>query len=401
MLVAGYQGDGFSSVLVFGHSWASIPSMPIDRLPRLIFASSEESADLLYATKFSVPDPVLFLRQNGKTTVLLSDLEIDRGKKEAKVDEVIALSSVEHLLQKGRKGKPPIEKTIAFFLRQRRVRKAAVPYNFPVGLANGLAKEGISVVSVAGLFWSEREYKTEGELQSIRRAIRITEIGLARGMEVLQAAEIKSGKRLVWAGKALTSEKLRAEIDTAILQAGGTPTGTIVAGGEQACDPHDRGSGPLKADSLIILDVFPRDARSGYYGDLTRTVVRGKANEAQRQLWWTVYEAQKLALRKICAGGSGGSLQAEVAEFFRQQGYPAEIRDGRWVGFFHGLGHGFGLAIHEQPRIAKTNFKTGQVLTVEPGLYFPGVGGVRIEDDGVVTEKGFKVLSKFGKQLEV
>jgi Xaa-Pro aminopeptidase len=375
--------------------------MLIDRLPRLIFASSEESADLLYATKFSVPDPVLFLRQNGKTTVLLSDLEIDRGKKEAKVDELIALSSVEQLLGKGRKSKPPIEKTIAFFLRQRRVRKAAVPYNFPVGLANGLAKEGISVVSVAGLFWSEREFKTEGELQSIRRAIRITEIGLARGMEVLQAAEIKSGKRLIWAGKALTSEKLRAEIDTAILQAGGTPTGTIVAGGEQACDPHDRGSGPLKADSLIILDVFPRDARSGYYGDLTRTVVRGKANEAQRQLWWTVYEAQKLALEKIRAGGSGGSLQMEVAEFFRQQGYPSEIRDGRWVGFFHGLGHGFGLAIHEQPRIAKTNFKTGQVLTVEPGLYFPGVGGVRIEDDGVVTENGFKVLSKFGKQLEV
>lgn len=375
--------------------------MLIDRLPRLIFASTEESADLLYATKFSVPDPVLFLRQNDKTTVLLSDLEIDRGKKEAKVDEVIALSSVEQLLGRGRKSKPPIEKTIAFFLRQRRVRKAAVPYNFPVGLANHLAKEGISVVSVAGLFWSEREYKTEEELQSIRRAIRITEIGLARGMEVLQAAEIKPGKRLVWAGKALTSEKLRTEIDTAILQAGGTPTGTIVAGGEQACDPHDRGSGPLKADSLVILDVFPRDARSGYYGDLTRTVVKGKANEAQRQLWWTVYEAQKLALQKIRPGGSGGALQAEVAEFFRLQGYPAEIRDGRWVGFFHGLGHGFGLAIHEQPRIAKTNFKTGQVLTVEPGLYFPGVGGVRIEDDGVVTENGFKVLSKFGKRLEV
>jgi Xaa-Pro aminopeptidase len=375
--------------------------MLIDRLPRLIFASSEESADLLYATKFSVPDPVLFLRQNGKTTVLLSDLEVDRGKKEAKVDEVIALSSIEQLLGKGRKNKPPIERTIAFFLRQRRVRKAAVPYNFPVGLANQLAKEEIRVVSVAGLFWSEREFKTEEELQSIRRAIRITEIGLARGMEVLQAAEIKSGKRLIWAGKALTSEKLRAEIDTAILQAGGIPTQTIVAGGEQACDPHDRGSGPLKADSLIILDVFPRDARSGYYGDLTRTVVRGKANEAQRQLWWTVYEAQKLALQKIRASGSGGSLQAEVAEFFRQQGYPAEIRDGRWVGFFHGLGHGFGLAIHEPPRIAKTNFKTGQVLTVEPGLYFPGVGGVRIEDDGVVTESGFKVLSKFGKRLEV
>jgi Xaa-Pro aminopeptidase len=372
-----------------------------DRLPRLIFASSEESADLLYATKFSVPDPVLFLRQNGKTTVLLSDLEIDRGKKEAKVDEIIALSSIERLLGKGRKGKPPIERTIGYFLRERRVRKAAVPYNFPVGLADRLAREGVKVVPIAGLFWSEREFKTEEELRLIRRAIRITEVGLARGIEVLRAAEIKSGKRLVWGGAALTSERLRAEIDSAILHAGGTPTNTIVAGGEQACDPHDLGSGPLKADSLIILDVFPKDGRSGYYGDLTRTVVRGKANEAQRALWSTVLDAQKFALQNIRAGDSGAALQKEVSEYFKEKGYPAEIRNERWVGFFHGLGHGIGLEIHEQPRIAKTNFKTGQVLTVEPGLYFPGVGGVRIEDDGVVTDRGFKVLSKFEKRLEV
>jgi Xaa-Pro aminopeptidase len=375
--------------------------MVTDRLPRLIFASSEESADLLYATEFSVPDPVLFLQQNGKTTVLLSDLEIDRGKKEAKVDEIIALSSIERQLGKGRKGKPPIERTIGYFLRERRVRKAAVPYNFPFGLADRLAREGVKVVPIAGLFWSEREFKTDEELRLIRRAIRITEVGLARGMEVLQAAEIKSGKRLVWGGGVLTSERLRAEIDSAILHAGGIPTNTIVAGGEQACDPHDLGSGPLKADSLIILDVFPKDGRSGYYGDLTRTVVRGKANEAQRALWSTVLEAQKFALQNIRAGVSGGALQKEVSDFFKGKGYPAEIRKGRWVGFFHGLGHGIGLEIHEQPRIAKTNFKTGQVLTVEPGLYFPGVGGVRIEDDGVVTDAGFKVLSKFEKRLEV
>ncbi|MBV9642871.1 MAG: aminopeptidase P family protein [Verrucomicrobia bacterium] len=375
--------------------------MANDRLPRMIFASSETSADLFYATKWSVPDPVLFLQQNGRKTVLLSDLEIDRGKKAAKVDEVIALSSIERLLEKGRRGKPPIETTIATFLRQRRVRQAAVPYNFPVGLANGLAKEGVTVIPIAGLFWSAREFKSEEELQCIRRAIRIAETGLARAVEVLQAAEIKSGKRLVWGGATLTSENLRAEIDTAILHAGGTAADTIVAGGKQACDPHDRGSGALKADSLIILDVFPKHGRSGYYGDLTRTVVRGKASEAQRALWWTVFDAQKFALQKIRAGGSGAALQKEVAEFFEQKGYPAEIRDGRWVGFFHGLGHGFGLEVHEPPRIAKTKFKTGQVLTVEPGLYFPEIGGVRIEDDGVVTENGFKVLSQFAKALEI
>ena len=112
-------------------------------------------------------------------------------------------------------------------------------------------------------------------------------------------------------------------------------------------------------------------------------------------------EAQKYALHKIRAGGSGAALQKEVAKFFQQKGYPKENRDGRGVGFFNGLGHGFGLEIHEQPRIAKTRFKTGQVLTVEPGLYFPGIGGVRIEDDGVVTGNGFKVLSRFAKTLEV
>ena len=101
------------------------------------------------------------------------------------------------------------------------------------------------------------------------------------------------------------------------------------------------------------------------------------------------------------AGGSGAALQQEVSEFFQEKGYPKEIRNGRWVGFFHGLGHGLGLDIHDEPRIAKTEFKPGQVLTVEPGLYLPGVGGARIEDDGVVTESGFNVLSRFPKQLEM
>jgi Xaa-Pro aminopeptidase len=372
-----------------------------DRLPRLIFASSEQSADMLYATKFFVPDAFLFLQQNGKKTILLSDLEIDRGRKQAAVDEVIALSSIEHALEKRLKSKPPIDQTVAHFLRKRRVRRAAVPYSFPVGLATDLAKAGVQVVPVTGLYWSEREFKTPDELKLIQLAIRITEIGLARGIEILQASEIRSGKRLFWAGKPLTSESLRAEIDTAVLHAGGVPADTIVAGGDHACDPHDRGSGPLKANSLIILDVFPKHADSGYYGDLTRTVVKGQASEAQRKLWHTVLEAQKYSLQKIRAGGSGADLQQEVSELFKERGYPAEIRDGRWTGFFHGLGHGLGLEIHEQPRIAKTEFKTDQVLTVEPGLYLPGVGGARIEDDGVVTENGFRVLSRFPKQLEL
>jgi Xaa-Pro aminopeptidase len=199
----------------------------------------------------------------------------------------------------------------------------------------------------------------------------------------------------------LTSEILRAEIDSAILRAGGIPAGTIVAGGDQACDPHERGFGPLRANELIILDVFPRDSKTGFYGDLTRTVVRGRASEEQRRLWETVREGQALALKKMKPGVDGLKLHNEIKQLFAERGYPTELRNGKHVGFFHGTGHGLGLEIHEFPRFQKTVFKKGQSLTVEPGLYYPGIGGVRIEDVVVLTENGARILSKFEKRLEV
>ena len=235
----------------------------------------------------------------------------------------------------------------------------------------------------------------------MRRALAITEKGLARAMEVLAASKIGPGKKLIWSGRTLTSEILRAEIDSAILRAGGLPANTIVAGGDQACDPHERGSGPLKADSLIILDIFPRDAGSGYFGDMTRTVVRGRASEEQRRLWETVREGQALALRKMKPGVDGLKLHNEVKQLFTDSGFPTEVRKGRQVGFFHGTGHGLGLEIHEFPRFQKTVFKPGQVLTVEPGLYYPGIGGARLEDVVVLTKTGTRMLSRFEKRLEI
>ncbi|MBV9489069.1 MAG: aminopeptidase P family protein [Verrucomicrobia bacterium] len=369
--------------------------------PRLIFASSDLSADMYYATRFSVPDPFLFLEQNGKRTIVLSDLEVDRGRSEAAVDEVVSLSTLESALEKKLKTKPSLEQTLVSLLRQRRIRKAVVPADFPLGLAVALSRQGVALEPQPGLFWPGREFKSEQDLKALRNAVQITEIGLARAYEVLRAAEIKPRRRLVWAGQKLTSELLRAEIECAILRAGGLAINTIVAGGDQACDPHQRGSGPLLANSLIILDVFPKDSGTGFYGDITRTVVRGRASDAQRRLWETVLTGQRMALENIRIGESGQALQDKVKEYFTEQGYPTEIKDGRWTGFFHGLGHGLGLDIHEAPRIARTEFKPGQVLTVEPGLYFPGVGGVRHEDDGVVTEKGFRVLSTSEKVLEL
>lgn len=372
-----------------------------NEVTRLIVAASEHDPDMLYATRFFAPDAFIFFQEKGKRTLVLSDLEIDRARKQATADEFVSYSALEREVQGKQAKAPAYEKVLSHFLRQRGVLSALVPANFPLGFAQELAASKINLRTTNGLFWPEREAKSEEELKLMRRALSITESGLARAMEVLSASKPGIGKKLSWSGKTLTSEILRAEIDSAILRAGGLPANTIVAGGDQACDPHERGSGPLKADSLIILDIFPRDAKSGYFGDMTRTVVRGRASEAQRRLWEAVRDGQSLALKKMKPGVDGLKLHNEVKQLFTDRGFPTEVRNGRQVGFFHGTGHGLGLEIHEFPRFQKTVFKPGQVLTVEPGLYYPGIGGARLEDVVVLTASGTRMLSRFEKRLEI
>ncbi len=369
--------------------------------PRLIVAASENDPDMLYATRFFAPDAFIFLEQNGRRTLVLSDLEIDRGRKQAAADEILPYSAFEKEVQGKSAKAPAYEKVVAHFLMKRKVRSAVVPANFPLGLAREIESKKIRLQPTNGLFWPGRETKAEPELRLLRKALEITEAGMARGIEVLKRAKPGKAHKLEWSGAVLTSEILRAEIDTAVLRAGGLPANTIVAGGDQACDPHERGHGPLKANSLIIIDIFPRSAASGYYGDLTRTVVRGRASDEQRRLWETVNEGQALALKKMKPGVDGLKLHKEVKQFFTDRGYPTEVRHGRQTGFFHGTGHGLGLEIHEFPRFQKTVFKPGQVLTVEPGLYYPGLGGTRTEDVVVITNRGIRMLSRCENRLEL
>ena len=370
-------------------------------LARLIVAPSDTDADMLYATRIFIGDPFIFLQQKRKRIMVLSDLEIDRAKKNAKADEFVMFNQLEREVQGKAKKAPPYEKVLAHFLTKRGVKRALVPANFPLSFANEIKRNGIALETSNGLFWPAREKKTAEEIRLLERALRMTETGMKRGMEILKTSKLGTGKKLKWSGKTLTSEILRAEIDSAILRAGGVPTNTIVAGGDQACDPHERGFGPLRADSLIILDIFPRDGKTGYWGDMTRTVVRGRASEQQRKLWEAVKAGQTLALKRIKAGVDGMSIHQAITELFERRGFPTEVRNGRRVGFFHGTGHGLGLEIHEYPRLQKVVLKAGQCLTVEPGLYYPGIGGARIEDVVIVEKDGCRILSKFPKQLEI
>ena len=357
---------------------------------------------MLYATRFRAPDAFVFVKTQGETAILLSDLEVDRGRRDAKVDRVASYSEMEKEAQGKGKKKPAYSQVVAKFLKRLGVQRVLTPVDFPLGLARALKKEGIGLEPANGTFWPHREIKTQQEIEALDAAMRIAESGMARGHDILKAATIRKGGILHWHRRTLTAEILRMEMEIAAVRAGGEARGdTIVACGDLACDPHERGSGPLLANQLLILDIFPRDARSGYFGDLTRTVVRGTANEAQRRLWEICLTGQQRAFQALKPGANGRKVHEDVKAFFSEAGYPTQIKNGRWRGFFHGTGHGLGLEIHEEPRFSAATFRSGQVFTVEPGIYWPGVGGVRHEDVVVITDTGHRLISSFPKTLEI
>jgi Xaa-Pro aminopeptidase len=370
----------------------------------LMIADSERDANMLYAVGMYVPDAFIYLRIRGREYIVMSDLEIDRAKRAAPHCQVLSLNHYQKKLRDSGLRQPGLADVTRAVLREKDVRSVVVPSNFALGLANDLKRLGISVKARPGLFFPERELKQPDEVKKISAALMMAEVGMAEGMQALRATKIGRDRKLFYRGAPFTSEKLRSIIDTAILQASGLASHTIVAGGLQGCDPHERGFGPLRANETIILDIFPRSQKTGYFGDITRTVVRGRANEGIRKLYDTVFQGQKLAFSKVRAGIPTDSVHHAVQEYFIQQGYKTQRRNGRMEGFFHGTGHGLGLEIHEAPRMGPTSvgkLKAGQVVTVEPGLYYPGVGGVRLEDVAFVTNNGARNLTHFEKVLEL
>src|SRR5262249_804163 len=187
----------------------------------------------------------------------------------------------------------------------RRLKKVNVPNNFPHGLARQLRELKIKLrISKNGCF-PEREIKTLDEIKKISAALIMAEVGLAEGIQALKRSKAAKNGRLIYNNIPLTSERMRGIINTAILQAGGVATHTIVAGGDQACNPHEEGHGPLKANVPIILDVFPRSQKTGYFGDITRTVVKGRAIDSVRKMYHTIAHAQEIAFKEINHGAVG------------------------------------------------------------------------------------------------
>lgn len=367
----------------------------------VILGDSQSDANLYYATRFLVGGTVIYLEIEGRKILLLNDLEYGRGKVEAKVDQVVSTTPYEENLRSAGE-QVRLTSILDLFLKEEGIRELTVPASFPFSHALRLQEKGYTLHLRDDPFYGERLLKSPEEIRAIEETQKHVEAAMELAVSIIKKSTIR-GDSLYLEGSILTAETVRAEINKFLLNRQCLASETIVAGGEQGVDPHMRGSGPLAANQTIILDIFPRSMTTMYWGDMTRTVVRGKASPAVHKMYQDVLEAQNLALSQIRDGVDGQSVHESISALFKDRGHINKDMGGKKAGFIHSTGHGVGLDIHEPPRLGRVAARlcARQVVTVEPGLYYPGTGAVRLEDLVVVTKDGCRNLNKFPKELEV
>ena len=368
----------------------------------LMIAASESDSNLYYATRFIAPDPFIFMEVAGQRIVLMSDLEMDRARSQATVDRVLSYSELERRAKAQGSAAPGSVDVLHLVLQDHGIKQLLVPVNFPFGHAVRLQALGYQLETKKEPFYERRAIKTADEIRHIEDAQRATEAAVSAAHDALRAADIRTDT--LWLnGAPLTSERIKKLINVALMERDCVAQHTIVAGGDQACDPHNEGSGPLPAHRSIIFDVFPRSATTRYFADMSRTVLRGTASPELKRLHQAVKDAQEEAISKVRAGAAGTKIHQGICDRFDAAGYRTGLVNGRMQGYFHGTGHGVGLDIHEHPRISRNGsiLQEGEVVTVEPGLYYPGLGAVRVEDMVLVTRDGCRNLTDYPKTFEL
>ena len=347
----------------------------MSKIARLIIASGESSPDMRYAAGFSTPDEFIWFEANGDAGVICSPLEFSRAVKQARPGVTVHTEA-----EFGGPGRIDMLKNLAARLR---VQGFLVPPEFPLLWADRLREAGLAVRAADGTYFPEREFKSAQEVEKVVESQRAAEAGVRRAFDVLRESRITAEGLIEWRGGILTSEMLRSEIDIAMVRLGMEPTGTICAGGAQGAQPHNTGSGPLPANWPIVMDIFPRSAATGYWGDLTRTVVKGKASDLVKKAFDAVLAARELGKSLVKVGADPAEMHNAAARSMERAGFHTGRSGEADFGFFHGLGHGVGLDIHEAPRLSPRNrvpLRGGEIVTVEPGLYYPEWGGIRLED---------------------
>ncbi|OGV38682.1 MAG: hypothetical protein A2020_03925 [Lentisphaerae bacterium GWF2_45_14] len=368
---------------------------------RLIVSASEISADILYASGFFCPDPFIFFSAGSEKAVVLSTLEYQRAlsqvKKGVKVYHDLAFAKKEN-------AHPGKLELIIAISEKTGIKDWEVPPDFSLKYARDLEKKGIKTTISESAFFPARAVKTKREISFIAKAQKATESAMKMAQRMIAEASVDKNSSLILNGEILSSERLRSEIETELKRNGYSASRTITACGRQSSEPHNAGNGPLKAGQVIIADIFPRSDATGYWGDMTRTFFKGKAPSTIKRAFDAVFEAKEKSRAMLKAGVKAAAVYRKAFEVLEKRGFPTGSKNGLNYGFIHGLGHGVGLEIHEQPRVSPMNhgiLEEGNVISVEPGLYYPEWGGIRIEDLAIIGESSHVLLNSPAAELEI
>ncbi|HJJ81790.1 MAG TPA: Xaa-Pro peptidase family protein [Methanocorpusculum sp.] len=357
---------------------------------------SSDNEDMRYLSGFLATDPFIYVyKKDGGQFLIVSSMEELRARRESPCSIVTRTAAgFYELLEKHNDADAASAEMIKNFCGE----KLLVPYSMPVGFARAL-ESSAQVTIDSGTVLSMRAKKTGVEIEKIRAVQKKNERGVTLAVDTVRKADVSEDGGLFFEDEPLTSEKLREIMHEAFFRMGLDDKDTIASCGADTALPHAKGEGQLFANQPIVLDVFPRDIETGYFADMTRTISKGKPSDEIRRMYDTVHEAKELAVSLIRAGVSGADVHNAAADYFTKKGYVTAGTSG----FIHSLGHGVGLAIHESPSLSVRGgvLEEGNVVTVEPGLYYPGIGGVRLEDMGAVTEDGFDRFTTFEEELIV
>lgn len=364
----------------------------------LLMADALSSPEMRHEIGEPVMDVMGFIEHDGERIVVGSQLEraIFEGREDV-VDTFLDIHDlgVEDLISDPHFGYQNLmPEMVLRALTRLGAQKVVVPASFGIGPAEHLRAGGIEVEVDDDLWAMRRRRKAPWEIEGIERAQRAADTAMLTAARMLRDAEKTKDGHLRFEGEILTAELIREAMGAALLNQGAESEDILIHSGDACLEGHSLGSGPILADTSVVIDCFPRDRRSGAYTDMTRTYVAGRVSEELQRLHDHCRKALDIALDSLRPGALDAHQQ--VVEYFHSQGLPTrEHHEGSGAlreGFMHSLGHGIGLSVHERPRLGRRPeaLIEGDVIAIEPGLYFAGVGGVRLEDTVLITEDGFE-----------
>lgn len=377
----------------------------------LLFADPLRSAELRHEVPAAITDPILYGERHGEAFVVASQLEEDdvrRVRPDAEFVHFEALG-LDELLAAGGDVDDVLAEVVLRACSRFGVDRAAVPGTFPLLVADHLRAGGVRLEVDGARFQARRRVKSPAELEGIRRAARAAEAAATAIAALLAAGVADTAGILQTADGPLTSEQLRGAAIEAAHVNGATLDECVVASGPQAAHGHEPGSGPIRAGAGVVCDLWPRDRASGCFADFTRTFAAGGDPDEELIAWHGLCrDALQRVLDATVPGVTGKALWEVACDVFEAAGHATQRTKGAGEvlehGFNHSLGHGVGLDLHEHPYLGRggdTPLVAGDVVAIEPGLYRPGFGGVRIEETVLVTEDGCEVLTRFDHELRI